>query len=341
MQANQEAGRCPVEYSTETQVLNLQLCRDGIMAMDNATSKVALRMPRLPVVQLMQLASLAFVAFVALCGEPVAAQTQQDSTTPIPSLSGYDSVTRQSIELACIVKKSDGPVTYGACLNQQIASMKGSPGIPSLVGYDNVTRQSIELACIVKKSDGPVAYGTCLDRQISTLQGSSGIPSLSGYDRETRQSIELACIVKKSDGPVAYGACLNQQISSLKGSSSSSSPSGTQSDVQREELAASTASDARHDTGASRAPAVHPVDPMSRFTSENVLKIHQGMGSNKILEMFGAPKNVSQAVCGAFVGKQWACTTWEYGDVPYEWASFTFAGRNGALILNSFDVHRK
>ena len=311
------------------------------MAVNNKTSKVALRMPRLRVVQRTLLASLAFGAFVALCSGPVAAQTQQDSTTPIPSLSGYDSVTRQSIELACIVKKSDGPVAYGACLNQQIASLKGSPGIPSLSGYDNVTRQSIELACIVKKSDGPVAYGTCLDRQISSLQGSSGIPSLAGYDRETRQSIELACIVRKSDGPVAYGACLNQQIASLKGSSSNSSPSGTESDMRKAELATSTGSDARRDTGPSSAPAIHPVDPMSRFTSENVLKIHQGIGSNKILEMFGAPKNVSQAVCGASVGKPWACTTWEYGDVPYEWASFTFAGRNGALILNSFDVHRK
>jgi hypothetical protein len=80
---------------------------------------------------------------------------------------------------------------------------------------------------------------------------------------------------------------------------------------------------------------------MSRFTSENVLKVHQGMTSNSILKMFGAPKNVSQAVCGGLIGKQWACTTWEYGDVPYEWASFTFASRNGAFILNNFDVHRK
>ena len=65
------------------------------------------------------------------------------------------------------------------------------------------------------------------------------------------------------------------------------------------------------------------------------------MSSNKILEMFGAPKNVSQAVCGATVGKPWACTTWEYGDIPYEWASFTFAGGGGSLILNNFDIHRK
>ena len=281
------------------------------MAVDNAISEVnsprmrkaksmqmltvALRMPQLRIAQLTLLTSLTFGAFVALCSAPVAAQTQQDSSTPIPSLSGYDSETRQSIELACIVKKSDGPV----------------------------------------------AYGTCLDRQIASLQGSSGIPSLARYDRETRQSIERACIVKKSDGPVAYGACLNQQIASLKGSSSSSSPSGTEGDMRQAELPTSTSREKRPDTETSQASALHLVDPMSRFTSENVLKVHQGMSSNKILEMFGAPRNVSQAVCGASVGKPWACTTWEYGDVPYEWASFTFAGRSGSLILNSFDVHRK
>jgi hypothetical protein len=70
------------------------------------------------------------------------------------------------------------------------------------------------------------------------------------------------------------------------------------------------------------------------------MKVHQGMGSKEILEMFGAPNNVSQSVCGAGVGKPWACTTWEYGEFP-NWATFTFAEANGSLILNNFDVHRK
>ena len=86
---------------------------------------------------------------------------------------------------------------------------------------------------------------------------------------------------------------------------------------------------------------VHSVNEMSRFTTENIMKVHQGMSSNKILEMFGAPKNVSQSVCGASAGKPWTCTTWEYGEIPYAWASFTFSGDSGSLILNNFDVHRK
>jgi hypothetical protein len=293
------------------------------------------------IVRLTLLTSVVFGAGSAMFGTPLTAEAQQNLPPTIPSLSGYDGETRQLMERACILKKSDGPVAYGACLNQQIASLQGSPGIPGLSSYDGETRQLMERACILKKSDGPVAYGAYLNQQIASLQGSPGIPNLSGYDGETRQLMERACILKKSDGPVAYGACLNQQIASLKGSSGSPSLSGSEGEIRQPELPTSPSREARPNTETSRAPALNSVDPMSRFTSENVLKIHQGMSSNKILDMFGAPKNVSQAVCGASVGKPWACTTWEYGDVPYEWASFTFSGGSKSLILNSFDVHRK
>jgi hypothetical protein len=77
------------------------------------------------------------------------------------------------------------------------------------------------------------------------------------------------------------------------------------------------------------------------FTTENVMKVHQGIDSNEILKLFGTPKNVSQAVCGASTGKPWTCTTWEYGEFPYDRASFTFAADSGSLVLNNFDVHRK
>jgi hypothetical protein len=80
---------------------------------------------------------------------------------------------------------------------------------------------------------------------------------------------------------------------------------------------------------------------MSGFTTENIMRVHQGMGSNKILGMFGEPKNVSQSICGAAHGRPWTCTTWEYEEVSYGRASFTFAGDRGSLILNNFDVHKK
>jgi hypothetical protein len=79
--------------------------------------------------------------------------------------------------------------------------------------------------------------------------------------------------------------------------------------------------------------------PLS-FTTENVMKIHQGMGSDEILAMFGTPKNVSQTVCGANVGHPWNCTTWEYGEFPNS-ESFTFrAIDGGSSVLNNFDIHR-
>jgi hypothetical protein len=77
------------------------------------------------------------------------------------------------------------------------------------------------------------------------------------------------------------------------------------------------------------------------FTTENVMKVHKGIGSNEILKLFCAPKNVSQAVCGASTGKPWTCTTWGYGEFPYDRASFTFAADSGSLVLNNFDVHKK
>ena len=76
------------------------------------------------------------------------------------------------------------------------------------------------------------------------------------------------------------------------------------------------------------------------FTTENIMKIHQGMSSDEILKRFGTPKNVSQSVCGTSTPNPWSCTTWEYGEFPYEKASFTFSGNNESLVLNHFKVDR-
>lgn len=75
------------------------------------------------------------------------------------------------------------------------------------------------------------------------------------------------------------------------------------------------------------------------FTTENLMKVHQGMSSDEILAMFGKPKNVNVAVCG-MPPNQWTCTTWEYGEFPYETASFTFNGNHDSLRLNNFEVDR-
>jgi hypothetical protein len=46
----------------------------------------------------------------------------------VPDLSRLDAETRQSIELACITQKSDGPVAYGECLRAQLHSIGIQPG---------------------------------------------------------------------------------------------------------------------------------------------------------------------------------------------------------------------
>jgi len=120
--------------------------------------------------QLTLLTSLAFGAVLAVFSAPLTAQTTQDLPKTIPNLSGYDSETRQTMELACSVERTRGPVAYGACLNRQIASLQNSPRIPNLSGYDSETRQTMELACSVERTRGPVVYGACLNRQIASLQ---------------------------------------------------------------------------------------------------------------------------------------------------------------------------
>lgn len=78
------------------------------------------------------------------------------------------------------------------------------------------------------------------------------------------------------------------------------------------------------------------------FTTENILSIKEGISSDKILATFGEPKSVSSSVCGGLFGsKRWRCTTWKYGDFPYDRAEFTFREENGSLILNSFSVDRE
>lgn len=77
----------------------------------------------------------------------------------------------------------------------------------------------------------------------------------------------------------------------------------------------------------------------STFTTKNILKVHQGMKSDEILKLFGDPKSVSSAICGR-APNHWKCTTWKYGDSPYDNASFTFSGNHGLFKLNDFDIER-
>jgi hypothetical protein len=78
----------------------------------------------------------------------------------------------------------------------------------------------------------------------------------------------------------------------------------------------------------------------SKFSTENIMKVHQGMNSNEILALFGEPQKISAAVCGR-PPDQWTCTTWEYGEFPNKRASFTFSGEHDSLKLNNFEVDKR
>ena len=77
------------------------------------------------------------------------------------------------------------------------------------------------------------------------------------------------------------------------------------------------------------------------FTTENVMKLHQGISHRTVLDLFGPPRNVRQSVCGSATGKPWICTTWEYGNPPYANARFTFTLGENSMLLNDFNVERE
>src|SRR5437773_4745423 len=87
-------------------------------------------------------ALLTQVAWVLACSSH-STQSSEPAPVPtgIPSLSGLDDATRQSVELACVTQNTQGPVAYGNCLNKQIDALRSSPGIPRLFGLDDARCQ--------------------------------------------------------------------------------------------------------------------------------------------------------------------------------------------------------
>jgi hypothetical protein len=124
----------------------------------------------------------------------------------VPDLSGFDDTTRQSIELACGIQESKGPVAYGACLNKQINALRASPGIPSLSGIDTATRQSIELACGMQESKGPVVYGKCLRAQLNSIGVQSPGGNTGVQSARTKRIAQKAVPISPSRSAGTYQA---------------------------------------------------------------------------------------------------------------------------------------
>ena len=75
------------------------------------------------------------------------------------------------------------------------------------------------------------------------------------------------------------------------------------------------------------------------FNTKNIMEIKVHTSSESIVETFGNPTNVRSAICGKEEEK-WNCSTWEYGEIGYGYASFTFYHKDDKLFLNNYNIDR-
>lgn len=123
---------------------------------------------------------------------------------------------RSSLELACIISKSQGPAAYDDCVNGQLRQLASAPRTPSMTSLSYDEKSAIELACITTKSEGPASYNRCLASQIRELESGIRQPSMSGLSYDEKSAIELACITTKSGGAARYNRCLSRQLEELQ-----------------------------------------------------------------------------------------------------------------------------
>lgn len=77
----------------------------------------------------------------------------------------------------------------------------------------------------------------------------------------------------------------------------------------------------------------------NNFTTENIMKVRQGMSSEQILELFGEPSDVSVSQCVVEIYIL-PCTEWVYKNDILQRAIFVFANVDEGLLLTEFDVDR-
>lgn len=132
------------------------------------------------------------------------------------SQSPLTSDERSSIELACIIAKSQGPAAYNGCVDSQLQQLASASRTPSMASLSYDEKSAIELACITTKSEGAANYNRCLVSQIRALESAPRQPSMAGLSYDEKSSIELACITTKSEGAASYNRCLVGQLRGLQ-----------------------------------------------------------------------------------------------------------------------------
>lgn len=146
----------------------------------------------------------------------ITAGSNSHSGQATQSQSPLTSDERSSIELACIISKSQGPAAYNGCVDAQLQQLASAPRTPSMASLSYDEKSAIELACITNKAEGAANYNRCLVSQIRALEGAPRQPSMSGLSYDEKSAIELACITTKSEGAASYNRCLVGQLRDLQ-----------------------------------------------------------------------------------------------------------------------------
>ena len=96
----------------------------------------------------------------------------------IPSLDGLDYETRSSIQLACVVQKTQGPAVYARCINGQLASI-GSNSNTSARESGNIPSTNYPRASSPACAENGSCYG-----DISKNTGRPKTVGVRGYTRK-------------------------------------------------------------------------------------------------------------------------------------------------------------
>lgn len=130
-------------------------------------------------------------------------------------LRALSSAERQSIDLACISARSDGPATMNKCLANQLAAFDRGPRAPDLRALSTAERQSIDLACISAIRFGAGIAAT--DIAVSRLGGNLVLAIASTDDSITINNWNSSSVFRNeraefADGTVWSGADVEAAI---------------------------------------------------------------------------------------------------------------------------------
>jgi hypothetical protein len=76
------------------------------------------------------------------------------------------------------------------------------------------------------------------------------------------------------------------------------------------------------------------------FTQQNIDRLHIGMSSSEVRNMFDAPDRVRVTTCGGKTSNPWTCEIWEYKTGSYRTNDFYFSVEGGNKLLTSWSVSK-